>query len=321
MDVKFGIQIEPQFGFSYEMIEKIALAAENVGYDSIWCSDHFFLDDKSETRDCLEAWTVLAGLAVRTKKIRLGPLVSCNSYRHPAVLAKIAASVDVMSQGRLLFGIGAGWKEIEYNAYGMPFPTPRERLDRLEEAVQLIKLLWTTPKVAFPGEYYTLKDAFSAPKPVQKPTPPIFIGGGGVKRLLKIVAKYADYSNLVYRKGIEEKLDALKRHCKTVNRDYKSLGKSLFAGFPGIFVSDSEQAVEEHLQQLATKRQISVNTMKDKLKDGAPGSWIGYPEQLQERFQHFIAMGFDYFQLIFPGHEQDTLDASQRFAKLVMHKL
>jgi F420-dependent oxidoreductase-like protein len=318
VNVKFGIQIEPQFGFTYEMIEKIAMEAESSGYDSIWCSDHFFLDDKSELRDCLEAWTVLAGLAVATKKIRLGPLVSCNSYRHPAVLAKIAASVDVMSNGRLLFGIGAGWKEIEYNAYGIPFPTPRERLDRLEEATQLIKLLWTKPKVDFTGKYYNLKDAFSAPKPMQKPMPPIFIGGGGVKRLLKIVAKHADYSNLVFRKGIEEKLDALKGHCKTVGRDYDTLGKSLFGGFPGVFVSESEQEIDAHLSKVASKRDLSVKALKEKLEEGAPGSWIGFPEQLRERFRHFIDLGFDYFQVIFPGHEEDTLKASHDFAKLVM---
>ncbi|MFQ5892650.1 MAG: LLM class flavin-dependent oxidoreductase, partial [Candidatus Methanofastidiosia archaeon] len=117
MSIDFGIQIEPQLGFDYESVEKIAMEAEKADYNSIWSSDHFFLDDKSEDRNCMEVWTLLAALAVRTEKIRLGSLVTCNSYRYPAVLAKIAATVDVISNGRLFFGFGAGWKEIEYKAY------------------------------------------------------------------------------------------------------------------------------------------------------------------------------------------------------------
>lgn len=136
MSVKFGIQIEPQSGFDYEPVEKIALNGEEAGYDSVWSSDHFFLDEKSEDRKCMEAWTLLAALPSKTEKIRLGTLVTCNSYRHPAVLAKIAATVDVISNGRLFFGVGAGWKKIEYRAYGIPFPSLRGRMDRLEEANQ-----------------------------------------------------------------------------------------------------------------------------------------------------------------------------------------
>ena len=135
----------------------------------------FFLNDKSENLNCIEAWTLLAALASKITRIHLGPMVSCNSYRYPAVLAKIAATVDMISNGRLFFGIGAGWKEIEYEAYGIPFPSLNERMDRMEEAIQIIRLLWTKPKTSFKGKYYKIKDAFSAPKPVQKPMPPILI--------------------------------------------------------------------------------------------------------------------------------------------------
>ena len=184
MKLHFGIQIEPQFGFDYITIEKIALNAEKIGFDSIWSSDHLFLHDKAEEINCMEAWTLLSALASKTNKLRLGTLVTCNSYRYPSILAKIASTVDSISNGRLEFGIGAGWKEIEYKAYGIPFPSVKERFDRLEEALQIIKLLWTEPKVTFTGRYYSIKDAFSAPKPVQNPHPPIFIGGTGEIRTL-----------------------------------------------------------------------------------------------------------------------------------------
>ncbi|MHA2245875.1 MAG: LLM class flavin-dependent oxidoreductase [Candidatus Hodarchaeales archaeon] len=183
MNIRFGIQIEPQLGFDYKTIEKISLNAEKVGYDSIWFSDHFFLDKKSEERNCMEAWTLLTVLASKTNTLRLGTLVTCNSYRHPAVLAKMAATVDLISNGRLEFGIGAGWKEIEYNAYGIPFPSVKDRMDQLEEAIQIIKKLWTEPKVTFEGKHYQIREAFSAPKPIQQ-LPPVFIGGTGKKKPL-----------------------------------------------------------------------------------------------------------------------------------------
>ena len=320
MSIKFGIQIEPQLGFNYESVEKIALEGEKAGYDSIWSSDHFFLDDKSENRNCMEAWTLLAGLASKTERIRLGVLVACNSYRHPAVLAKIAATVDVISNGRLFFGIGAGWKKIEYRAYGIPFPSLRGRMDRLEEAIQIIKLLWTKPKATFKGKYYKIKDAFSAPKPVQKPMPPILVGGSGEKRTLKLVAKYADYCNLWLAPDLKHKLEVLKKHCEDVGRDYEEVGRSLFA-FAGVFVTESEEELEEHLTRRSKQNNIPVKKLKESFHKDAPGSWVGYPEEIIERFEFLIDLGFNYFQVMFPGIDEEALKASQAFARLVMKKL
>ena len=152
--VEIGIQIEPQFGFSYGDVRDIALLCERVGFNSLWCSDHFFLDGQSEERNCFDPWTLLAGLARETSLLRLGTLVTCVSYRYPAVLAKIAANVDIMSEGRLDFGVGAGWKQAEYEAYGIPFPSVKERVDRFEEALNIILKLWTEPRVTFEGKYY-----------------------------------------------------------------------------------------------------------------------------------------------------------------------
>lgn len=320
MAIKFGIQIEPQLGFNYKSIERIALEGEKTGYDSIWSSDHFFLDDKSEDRNCMEAWTLLAALASKTEKIRLGTLVTCNSYRHPAVLAKIAATVDMISNGRLFFGIGAGWKKIEYRAYGIPFPSLRGRMDRLEEAIQIIKLLWTKPKATFKGKYYRIKNAFSAPKPVQKPMPPIMIGGSGEKRTLRMVAQYADYCNLWLSPDLKHKLEVLQRHCEDVGRDYKEVGKSLFA-FAGIFVTESEEELKDHLTKRSKRNNIPVEKLKESFHKDAPGSWVGYPEEVVERFRFFINLGFDYFQVMFPGIDEEALKASQAFAELVMKKL
>ena len=320
MSIKVGIQIEPQLGFDYASVERIALEGEKAGYDSIWTSDHFFLDENSEARNCMEAWALLAALAVKTEKIRLGTLVTCNSYRYPAVLAKVAATVDMISGGRLFFGIGAGWKEIEYTAYSIPFPPLKERMDRMEQAVQIIRLLWTEPRVTFKGKYYTIKDAVSAPKPVQKPMPPILIGGGGEKRTLKMVATYADYCNLILSPDLRNKLEVLKNHCQDAGRDYEEVGKSLFA-VPGVFVTDSEEELTHHLERRSTLNNMSVEKLTDLFRQNAPGSWVGYPEEVVERFQFFCDLGFDYFQVMFPGVNEEVLETSQKFAELVMKKL
>ncbi|MFQ6119264.1 MAG: LLM class F420-dependent oxidoreductase, partial [Methanosarcinales archaeon] len=285
MSIKFGIHIESQLGFDYKLVEKMALEGEKSRYDSIWTSDHFFLDEKSEDINCMEAWTLLAALASRTKKIRLGTLVTCNSYRYPTLLAKIAATVDVISNGRLFFGFGAGWKEMEYKAYGIPFPSLKERMDRMEEAIQIIRLMWTEPKVTFDGKYYKIKNAISAPKPMQKPMPLILIGGGGEKRTLKIVAKYANYCNLFLVPKIERKLEILKNHCHKIGREYEEVGKSLFAGWPSIFVTDSEEELKSHLIERAKRNNISVKKFTELSRKEAPGSWVGYPEEVMKRFQ------------------------------------
>ncbi len=316
MKIRFGIQIEPQLGFSYDTVEKIALNAEKVGYDSLWSSDHFFLDDKSEEKNCMEAWTLLAALAAKTNTLRLGTLVTCNNYRYPPVLAKMAATVDMISNGRLEFGIGAGWKEIEYNAYGISFPSVKDRMDQLEESIQIIKKLWTEPKVNFYGKHYQIKDAFSAPKPIQQP-PPIFVGGTGKKRILNMVAKYADYCNFGWfldPKTIPELLDVLKQHCKDVSRDYDSLGKSYFAS---VIVTETEDELEKILAERAKLRNMSLEEYKKSID--SLNVFYGTPEVVQQGFDNLIDLGFDYFQIMFP-YPRD-FEQSNEFAKFVLPKL
>ena len=182
-----------------------------TGWDAACVTDHFMPNTKDRVGDTLECWTALAALAAETRRMRVGTIVSGNTYRHPAVLAKMATNIDIISGGRLICGMGAGWQENEHTAYDIPFYTVGERLARLDEACQMLKLLWTQPKSTWKGKYYALDDAPHDPKPVQKPYPELMVGGGGEKVTLKIAAKYAQYTNFTSEpEGFKHKSDVLK---------------------------------------------------------------------------------------------------------------
>ncbi len=310
---RFGIQIEPQFGFTYTEVATIAKEAERMGFTGLWVSDHIFFDAQSEHRNCLEAWTLLTALALITTRLRLGTLVTCNSYRIPSMLAKIAASFDHLSNGRLEFGIGAGWKELEYKAYGIPFPPVGTRLAQLEEAVQLIRLLWTQEQASFSGKYYQLANAMCAPKPVQNPLK-LWIGGAGEKKLLRMVAQYADGWNMLFGVPLPQvkgKLEVLKRHCDAVGRDFSTIEKSLF-----IVACVVDQ--EEELNTRAADLQKALGSASILHTARAAGT-AGTPEQVAETLRSFQALGFDYFIAMFP-YKQDR-EMLQRFAETVMPKV
>lgn len=232
--MKFGIQ-HPTFSFDgqgtqiIDSISAVAKMAEQTGYDSLWMMDHFHqIPGVGKPEEpMLEGWTTISVLAGMTTKLKLGTLVTGNIYRYPSVLAKIGATLDVLSKGRLFLGIGAGWNEEESRAYGIPFPSTAKRLSRLDEAVQIIKKMWTEERTSFNGKYYKIEYAFCNPKPIQKPHPPILIGGSGAKRTLRTVAKYGDACNVF---GSPETVKAsyaiLKQHCKEVGRDYDSILKA-----------------------------------------------------------------------------------------------
>ena len=257
-----------------------------------------FLDENSEDRDCLEAWSLLSSLVAKTSKIMLGTLVTCNSFRHPSILAKMASTIDVISNGRLLLGIGAGWKKVEYDAYGIPFPKVQDRMDQLEEAVQIIKLMWTEPKASFSGKHYMVKDAFCQPKPIQKPHPPILIGGEGMQRTLRIVAKYGDMCNFTFMldKDSTILLDKLKEYCKDIGRDYNSIEKTFFTY---CMISESKDEVDEFLSRLAQSRGISIEQIEEERLE-RDGMWVGDPDFLKEKCQTLIDKGFTFFQMRFP---------------------
>jgi F420-dependent oxidoreductase-like protein len=193
--MKLGVIVSPAAGWTYDEIRDLVQAAERSGFHSFWVSDHFFGGTGAPDRNCLEAWTLLAGLARETERIRLGTLVTGVQYRNPALLAKIAAGIDHMSNGRMEFGIGAGWKEEEYRAYGYDFPPAGIRVEQLREALEITLRLWQEDRATYRGKHYRIHDAVCAPKPVQRPHPPIWIGGAKA-RVMRLAARYADAFDL-----------------------------------------------------------------------------------------------------------------------------
>jgi F420-dependent oxidoreductase-like protein len=218
-----GIPVEEQ----WERILGVAGLIEDSGYDSIWVYDHFHTHPVVGQESTFEAWTLMAALAAVTTRVRLGQMCTCALYRPPSMLAKIASSIDVISGGRLDVGIGAGWSKGEFEAYGYRYPTDGERLDMLEEAVQVLLSMWTQDEAKFSGEYYAVDGAINRPKPIQKPHPPLWIAGGGEKRTLRIVAQYGDFAN--FGDDIDEfrhKSQVLAGHCEAVGRSYQEIGRT-----------------------------------------------------------------------------------------------
>lgn len=219
---RFSFKTIPQ-DTAWEPMRDVWIAADDIDlYSAGWNFDHFYpILQSDRTGPCFEGWTMLAALAGVTRRLRLGVMVTGNPYRHPAVLANMAASLDVISDGRLELGIGAGWNEEESQAYGIELPPLRERFDRLDEACAVLDLLLTRATASFAGRYYRLTDARCEPKPVQRPRPPIVIGGGGEKRTLRIAAQYADQWNApgATPEVLKHKIDVLHGHCAAVGRN------------------------------------------------------------------------------------------------------
>lgn len=229
MQLHFGVKTAPQ-STTYEAMKKVWLEADAIpSIEHAWLFDHFMPINGDTGGPCLEGWSLLSAFAALTNRVRLGLMVTGNTYRHPAVLANIGATVDVISGGRLDFGIGAGWNETEHNAYGIPLYAPGERIRRLGEACEVIKRMWTETAPSFEGRYYQIKDAYCEPKPLQKPTPPFVIGGSGEKLTLRIVAQYADVWNFVGGgpEAFKQKSALLDEHCAAVGRDPQAILRSV----------------------------------------------------------------------------------------------
>ncbi len=229
MKLRFGIKTAQQFT-TYDDILRVWEEADGVpSIEHAWAFDHFIPLGPDPTGPQLEGWTLLGALATRTQRLRLGLMVTGNIYRHPAVLANIAVTVDHISHGRLDFGIGAGWNQQECDMYGIPLYPAGERIRRFGEACEVIKRLWTETVANFDGKYYQLKDARCEPKPVQKPYPPFVIGGGGEQLTLRVVAQYASVWNFVGGSVdmFKHKSEVLDEHCAAVGRDPKTIERSI----------------------------------------------------------------------------------------------
>ena len=306
--MRFGLQ-HPSFTFDlrnnnssqiFQSLKKLVPLAEERGFDSFWVMDHFHQLEMvgMPSEPMLEAWTTISSLIGVTNKIKLGTLVSGIIYRHPAILAKIGATLDVLSNGRLFMGIGAGWNEEETLAYGIAstFPSGRERLDRLEEAIQIIRKMWTDePTANFFGKYYQIKNAYCNPKPIQRPSPPILIGGEGEKRTLEIVAKYADACNLFgSSEAVRRKLDVLKEHCKKVGRDYDLILKTKLGG---ILIEKSQEEAEEKAKQIF--KGMPEQQIKEFLI-------YGTVETVQVQVEKLEEAGIQYFIVYLDPSDQDN---------------
>lgn len=228
-NLRFGIKTAPQHT-TYDAILPIWQEADGMPiFEHAWLFDRFIPLGGDGTGPCLEGWSLAAALAARTERLRVGLMVTGNTYRHPAVLANIAATVDIISHGRLDFGLGAGWNEQEHRMYGIPLYTTGERIRRLGEACEVIKRLWAEHTATFEGRYYQLAEAYCDPKPVQKPYPPFVIGGGGEQLTLRIVAQYADVWNFAGGpvEVFQHKSEVLDGHCAAVGRDPASIERSV----------------------------------------------------------------------------------------------
>jgi F420-dependent oxidoreductase-like protein len=214
----------------FEAMSRVAKTAERLGFDSIWLFDHFHTYHRPVLETTFECWTSTAALARDTSRIRVGQMVTCNGYRNPALLAKMASTVDVLSHGRLDFGIGAGWYQHEFDAYGYTFPPVPERLRMLEESLQVIRAMWTEPYASFAGEHYRVAGAINEPKGVQQPHPPIWVGGSGERVTLRLAAQYGDATNfgghLDDLEWYRHKFDVIRAHCEAIGRDPDELIRS-----------------------------------------------------------------------------------------------
>ncbi|MEO8605033.1 MAG: LLM class F420-dependent oxidoreductase [bacterium] len=302
--VRFSVQT-PIEGTTFAALARHWQRAEALGYDGAWLDDHFYGVATTPADDSPECWTLMAALARETTRLRFGTLVVCNSYRHPPLLAKMAATLDHVSDGRFEFGLGAGWFEQEYVAYGYDFPPIAERLTRLSEALQICRAMWTEAQTTFCGRHYRVDNAWCNPKPVQRPYPPIMIGGGGEKVLLRLVAEHADRWNFGGSVAdFQRKIPILERHCAAVGRDAATIEKSWFGN---IIIEADQAALDVRLAKRAARGHgdsYGLNTL------------VGTPEQLVARLREYVAVGVTHFIGMFGRVER--LGATELFAERVM---
>ncbi len=247
--VEFAIKTAPHHAEWADMLEVWRAADEMEAFVEAWNFDHFYPLSDPREGPCLEAWTTLTALTQATKRIRVGCMVNGMHYRHPAVTANMAASLDIISGGRFNLGLGAGWYELESNAYGIALGTMKQRMDRFDEGVEVVKSLLSNETTTFRGEHYELTEARCEPKPLQRPTPPIVIGGKGEKRTLRTVARHADYWDAMFPGSVAEwqRLDGvLAEHCAAAGRDPGEIRRSTHFRWPATL--DAGELVESALE-------------------------------------------------------------------------
>jgi F420-dependent oxidoreductase-like protein len=311
---KFGVFL-PSYAFQYEKTPQsyfnsllsLVRECEQLGFHSIWLDDHVMYGGSQ----ILECWTALAALAAATSRIRLGTMVTSNGFRNPALLAKMAATADVISNGRLELGVGAGIQAQEYQAYGYSFPKVAERISRLAETLEIVKLMWTKEKASFNGKYSKISDAICEPKPLQKPYPPIVVGGSGEKLTLKVTAQYADRFDFGYLPSLSEykrKLGVLQKHCEAIGRSFSNIEKSCWPAGQ-IFLAANDVEAESKMVQFKPQ-----NVSKQQFESY---SFVGSADQFAKALGQYTQLDVSRFMLFF-GDLPET-SSLKLFAKKFIH--
>jgi F420-dependent oxidoreductase-like protein len=300
MGLQLGLTSPSEHGNHFDTLLAVAEACEQAGLDSIWMADHFmFPDEQHPEREVpvMECFVVLAALAARTRRIRLGELVVGVPYRNPALLAKTLATLDVVSHGRTIVGLGAAWHEDEFKGYGWPFPPVRERMERLEEAVQIVDCLLTQRPATFHGKHFTIEQAYNDPRPVQQPRPPIMIGGDGERVTLRLVAQYADFCNVFGDVGtVARKFEVLRRHCEAVGRPPDSVTRC------------------NHVSLLLARDEAELAAKRVKHPDFH--GVVGTPPAVIAQLEAYAAVGSQYVTFVTP--DADDIGAIRLLGEAVL---
>jgi len=291
---------EPYFDTIVDRVQWL----ETVGFEWVSVMDHLWQIPINGHADdpFFESYTTLGGLAASTERITLGPLVTCPLYRNPGLLTKMVTTLDHLSDGRVVFGIGAGWAEHEFDAYGYEFPPPAERVKRMEETIEIAKALWTDPSpVSYDGIFYELEEVVFDPPPRQRPHPPVLVGGGGEQLTLRVVANHADLWNVPSASPavLEGKLDVLKEHCEAVGREFDDIG---VVGHNWIVLADETERAHERYEELQSDTEAGPTPRTDHR------GLVGTPTEVTEVLETYRELGVEQFIVKPPSGDERTLE-------------
>lgn len=314
----------------WEPVRRAVLECEELGYDSLFVADHFFLGRGGAILEC---WTTLSALATLTRKMRLVTIHLCDSFRHPPLVAKMACTLDVISGGRLEFFYDFGWREAEFRAYGVPFLTNDQRIEKMVEGLEIIRRMMREQRVTFKGQYYQVEEALCEPKPLQKPHPPIWLGESKDEKMLEAIVRYAAVWNSIPAsvEVYKQKLDALRHACEQAGRDYGSIEKTLETQ---VLISEDEEAIDRIFERIESLKLSHGASDEDILrflrevnpqleayrskKDFQREFIIGTPDEVERRIQEYVRLGVTRFMLWFMDFP--SVEGIRLFAKAVMPK-
>ncbi len=318
--VRLGVMIEAQEGLTWQRWFRLIETAETSGFDSIWRSDHMFSVMGVIDRDQLALWPSLTAVAARDSKLEFGALVSPTTFRHPVMLAKDAVALDNLSNGRFWLGVGAGWNEHEHRSFGFPLPPLKERMDRLEEAIEVIKLLWTGDIVSYPGEQFRLEDAQMRPVPVRSGGVPMMIGGSGEKRTLRMVARFADEWNAT-ASSLDEyrhKAEVLDRHCQDIGRDSSEIARSVMLGhIVGANDADLRERAARIQNVVPSMQGLSVDEILQRMRER--GWLVGTPDEVIESIKARADLGVS--RIMLQTHDQEDMEALELIGSAIIPQI